>query len=438
MSFASDPTRSHVWELPASRPRLVVLWEGGSGGLALADGDVVVLGRGDDCTVQIFHKSVSRRHVEIRFGREITVHDLGSANGTRIAGRVLARGETTRIDYGTAIEIGAAIAVVHPADARAAANPAASSAMDRVRQFVKLVAPAPIPVLLLGETGVGKEVISSEIHAASPRAAQRLVKINCAAFSESLLESELFGHERGAFTGAATAKTGLLEEADKGTLFLDEVGELPLSFQAKLLRVLEDREVRRVGATRGRPIDVRFVAATNRDLVREIERGTFRSDLYFRLNGMTIHIPPLRERTDEILPLARHFLGQAYARVGMSAVPLAPAIDRALLAYTWPGNVRELRNVIERAVLLAAGGPIAPMHLVFERSPEPSSRTPIAAPTEEALPAELSRLEQARIEQALVASGGNQTLAAQALGITRRQLIGRIELYGLARPRKKG
>ena len=236
-------------------------------------------------------------------------------------------------------------------------------AMRTLHALLERVAARSVNVLLLGETGVGKEVFAAQVHACSPRASGPFVKLNCAAFSESLIESELFGYEKGAFTGAASAKPGLIESAEGGTLFLDEVGELPLTLQAKLLRVLEDREVRRVGSTRTRCVDVRFVAATNRNLEAEIAAGRFRSDLYFRLNGFSLTIPPLRERRSEILPLAEYFLSvdaQGARRVKVPGLSLE-ARD-ALLAYSWPGNIRELRQAIEHAVVLCEDA-VMPEHL---------------------------------------------------------------------------
>ncbi len=454
VSLTSDHTRSHLWDLPATGPRLVVLWDGGSFVRTLEPGQSVVVGRGDDCEVQILHPSVSRRHAQLTYGPPLSVRDLGSANGTRLGGRAVLKSAEATVAFGEAIEVGAAILVVQPAlvteqplqhGVHGAGPPGlVTAAMDRVRQLAKLVAPTAIPVLLLGETGVGKDITASAIHAASPRAPRSLVRINCAAFNEALLESELFGHERGAFTGAVATKLGLLEEADGGTLFLDEIGELSPGLQAKLLRVLEDREVRRVGATKGRTVDVRFIAATNRDLPGEVQRGTFRADLYFRLNGVSIRIPPLRERQSEIVPLAQRFFAEAYARVKLPQAAIDPNVARALASYAWPGNVRELRNVVERAVLLAAGGRIDTRHLVFEDVPASSSDSTstrsaaAAASSQEALPAQLERLERDRVARALDETGGNQTLAAKLLGITRRQLIGRIETFGLPRPRKKG
>jgi transcriptional regulator with PAS, ATPase and Fis domain len=427
--------------MPATGPRLVVLWDGGSIVRSLQSGATVVVGRGDECDVQVLHPSVSRRHVQLAYGPAgLTVRDLGSANGTRIGGRIVLKSTEAAVAFGEAIEVGAAIIVVQPHPERVAQAPgaAAGAPMDRVRELARLVAATAIPVLLLGETGVGKEITANAIHTSSPRAQRPFVRINCAALTESLLESEIFGHERGAFTGAVSSKPGLLEQADGGTLFLDEIGELSPGLQAKLLRVLEDREVRRVGATKGRPVDVRFIAATNRDLPGEVQRGTFRSDLYFRLNGVSIRIPPLRERRDEIVPLAERLFADAYARMQRPPMPLSPNVARALVGYAWPGNVRELRNVAERAVLLASGGVVDTNHLVFEEALSGPALPIDHSQSDVALPAQLEALERDRVLRALDETGGNQTLAAKRLGITRRQLIGRIEAFGLPRPRKKG
>jgi two-component system response regulator AtoC len=294
--------------------------------------------------------------------------------------------------------------------------------MRRVQTLADRAAAGTINVLIVGETGVGKEVLARRIHQLSPRADRPFVAVNCAALSEALFESELFGHERGAFTGAAQAKPGLLETAPGGTVFLDEVAELPPALQAKLLRVLETREVLRVGSVRPRPIDVRFVAATNRDLEGEVARGTFRRDLYFRLNGMTLAIPPLRERRQEIPGLCRRFLAELCATAGRRRAPrLTDEAREHLQARRWPGNVRELRNAIERALLLAPGDEITPEHLATDPEAPP--------PIED---------ERERILRVLGACAGNQSRAARQLGISRKVLIARLDAYGVARPRKSG
>ncbi|HEX4517422.1 MAG TPA: sigma-54 dependent transcriptional regulator, partial [Polyangiaceae bacterium] len=262
------------------------------------------------------------------------------------------------------------------------------------------------------------------LHDRSARADGPFVRVNCAALAESLLDSELFGHEKGAFTGATATKSGLIEAANGGTLFLDEIGEAPLSVQAKLLRTLESREVRRVGGVESRQVDVRFVVATNRELPALVETNVFRRDLYYRLNGITIVVPPLRERRDEILGLARSFAGTAR---------ISPAAEAALLAHAFPGNVRELRNAIERAVVLSRGGEILPDHLLLETqatsAPPANAKAPLAE--------QIDALEHQRILQALDEAGGNQTRAAEILGMPRRTLITKIERFGLPRPRKR-
>jgi MoxR-like ATPase len=243
----------------------------------------------------------------------------------------------------------------------------AAGAIEALRPLVERVAPTNINVLILGETGVGKEVLARRIHELSPRASAPLLCVNCAALSETLLESELFGHERGAFTGAVQSKPGLLEVAEGGTVLLDELGEMPLSIQAKLLRVVEQRSVTRVGGLKARLIDVRFIAATHRDLEAEIARRRFREDLYYRLNGVSLVVPPLRERVDEIRPLAEEFAGSFARQMRRTAPKLSSGTYRALERYAWPGNVRELRNVMERAVLLCQADVIEPAHLPLER-----------------------------------------------------------------------
>jgi DNA-binding NtrC family response regulator len=367
-------------------------------------------------------------------------------------------------------------------------------AMDRLKRLVERVADSDISIVIHGETGVGKEVMAREIHRLSPRKDKPFVGLNCAALTETLLESELFGHERGAFSGAVATKPGLFEVADKGTVFLDEIGEMSLAIQAKLLRVLEERTVLRVGGLSPRSIDVRFLAASHKDLEAEVFAGRFRQDLYFRLNGITVEIPPLRERTGEIEGLAAMFIADACRRNKRSLVPVVSKEAMALLArYAWPGNIRELRNIVERAVLLCTGARILPEHLPVERLarhrqheavvPAPvSARLPSQAvqpapPARPLLPREQQRpirgeddddlhtlpamrrvsrdddaprlarptdslkdavsdLERQRIMDALKACGGNQTRAAEMLGISRRTLVNRLDQYDLPRPRK--
>lgn len=310
--------------------------------------------------------------------------------------------------------------------------------MQRVDELVDVVARGEINVLICGETGVGKEVVAHAIHERSARAEHRFVAVHCAAIAETLVESELFGYERGAFTGATTTKIGLLEAAHCGTVFLDEIGELPLSVQVKLLRVLERREVVRVGSTTPIPIDVRFIGATHRDLERAIDEGTFREDLFYRLNGLAILVPPLRLRPHAIRTLAERFLAAAAARQHRPVPLLGPAALRMLTEHAWPGNVRELRNVIDRATLLSIGGAILPEHVQLDaRAARKSSGViPVVRPAQ-GLDHELAELERRRILESLDECGGNQTLAARRLGISRRRLVDRLEEYGVPRPRKR-
>ncbi len=335
--------------------------------------------------------------------------------------------------------------------------------MQHVHALAERAAAGTINVLITGETGVGKELLAETVHRASPRRDGSYVCLNCAALSETLLESELFGHERGAFTGAVQAKPGLLETAAGGTLFLDEVGELQLTTQAKLLRVLETREVTRLGSVKPRRIDVRFIAATNRDLEAEVVRGTFRQDLYFRFAGITLTIPPLRERLDEIRPLAETFARQICRDLGR-APPIFPAPILMLLeSYQWPGNVRELKNIVERAVLLSSGPVIGTEHLPMEKMSRPTAPTPangtpspmldayrLAAATPRqvdvgridvpsagrAVRGAGNPVERERIISALNACAGNQSRAAKLLGIPRRTFLTKLDAYNIPRPKK--
>jgi two-component system, NtrC family, response regulator AtoC len=317
------------------------------------------------------------------------------------------------------------------------------TAMERVRRLVQCVARGTISVLLLGETGVGKERMAEAIHRASGRADKPFLCLNCAALSESLLESELFGHEKGAFTSALGAKPGLLETADGGTVLLDEVGELSPTLQVKLLRVLEDHKVMRVGSTRPREIDVRFVSATNRDLRAEIACRRFREDLFFRLNGACVRIPSLRERRTEIRSLARELLAACGAKHRSAGAPQISEAALALLeGHSWPGNIRELRNVIERASLVCEGATIEPCDLDLEletpviAGPCPERRDdPAVSPAD--LEAPLGE-ERAQIVRVLAQTAGNQTQAARLLGVSRATLVRRLDEYGLPRPRQSG
>ncbi|MEA2746588.1 MAG: hypothetical protein QOI41_731 [Myxococcales bacterium] len=470
----------------------------------------VVIGRMHTCDIVIEDESVSRQHAALlNPGNGLSIEDLGSRNKTKVMGRSLGRGETSPLSVGSVVEIGYAtmfVQVGRPHTARvgtpssppaAGGSPhvAASSAvildptMQRLYALLGVIAPSPLNVLVLGETGTGKEVFAEAIHNGSLRARAPLLRINCAALSGSLLESELFGHEKGSFTGALGAKAGLFESAHGGTVFLDEVGELPLDTQAKLLRVIERGEVMRLGSVAPRRVDVRYVAATNRDLQQLIAENRFRSDLFFRLNGFSVTLPPLRKRRSEIVPLARFFLDRVAQ--GRQYV-LGPHAEQSLESYPWPGNVRELKNVVERAIVLAGPpGRIEPMHLQLPDAsghdqsdayglpeafgpndtipPTPYGGTPrvgtphagwqpmggpppmagppqmmgptpgfgVPAVNPNDLRAQRESWERQQIVGALEKTSGNQKEAAILLGISRRTLINKIEAYGIARPRKR-
>lgn len=294
--------------------------------------------------------------------------------------------------------------------------------MIHILGLLQRVAPTPATVLLLGESGVGKEVIARCLHAHSRRASMPFTAVNCAALSPTLIESELFGHERGSFTGATDRHSGVFERAAGGTLFLDEIGELDASLQSKLLRVLQERVLERVGGGQPVPVDVRIIAATNQDLQRNVQQGRFRADLYFRLSTFPIEIPPLRERPADIDALAELFLGRAARQFEKSSLRLSDEARYALRAHPWPGNVRELENAIERAAILADDS-LLPEHFPFA-----GGRTaPLAAAT-----LSMRDLERRAIEEALLRHQGNRTHAARELGISLRTLQYRLKEYGLA------
>ena len=312
-----------------------------------------------------------------------------------------------------------------------------SDAMQRVKALVRKVATSPgSTVLITGESGTGKDLIAKVVHYTSHRAARPFLNITCSALPETLLESELFGHERGAFTDARQQKRGLLEQADDGTVFLDEVGEMTTALQAKLLRFLEEKTFRRVGGTSDVQVDVRVISATHRQLEESVRDGKFRQDLYYRLNVLRIEIPPLRERGDDVALLAQHFI-ETFSREFKRTVPgMTPATERLLKAYAWPGNVRELRNLVERAVLMADDGPLQPAD--FETLTGSGSTGAGSTSVRGAfkLPAEgvnLEAVEKDLVTQALERAGGNQTRAGTLLGLHRDQIRYRIEKFGLSR-----
>lgn len=307
-----------------------------------------------------------------------------------------------------------------------------SPAIRKLLADIGRVAPARASVLITGESGTGKELVARTLHRAGPRAKGPLVTINCAALTESLLESELFGHERGAFTGAVERKRGLLEVADGGTLFLDEIGEFPLALQPKLLRALQERKFRRVGGTAELESDVRIVAATNRDLTAMIAAGTFREDLYYRLNVVTLEVPPLRRRSEDIPLLALHFLQRFSGELGRRIRAVDPEALAVLRDHAWPGNVRELRNIIERGALFCAGDTLRPEDLPETFSGRAVADAATALPElGRPLPELLDEMEERLIRQALVRARGVQAQAAELLGVSRSNLQYKLRKYGM-------
>ncbi len=392
------------------------------------------IGRDRAGTICLDDVGVSRRHARLRISSAVVVEDLGSRNGTQVNGRVLNR-EASPIETGDVIQIGGCqLFFAFRTDPNAPALSAARSQPDgailadpemaRVYGNVKKVAPMPTTVLVLGETGAGKDVLARQLHAWSPRAAKPFVRVNCAGIPETLLVSELFGHERGAFTGADRRRAGYFEAAQGGTLFLDEIGELSPGAQVKLLHVLENHALVRLGGTEELAVDVRVVCATHRDLKALVEADQFRADLYFRISAFVVRIPPLRERGLEIKLLALDFARRLAEQLSRPAPQIAADAIELLTAYRWPGNVRELRNAIEHAFTMAEGGTLRAEHFATELKGGAQTR-PAEAPSSRS---RLNDEERRAILSALAAEGGNQTRAASRLGMPRRTLV-----YKLAR-----
>ena len=305
-----------------------------------------------------------------------------------------------------------------------------SQAMQKLYKLIGQVSATDSTVLIRGESGTGKEVVARAIHRHSLRFARRMVKVNCASIPETLLEAELFGHERGAFTGASQRRIGKFEYAAGGTLFLDEIGDLAPSTQIKLLRVLQDHCIERLGSNITIPLDVRIIAATNRDLEAAVREGHFREDLYYRLNVVTIQIPPLRQRREDILELAQFLLRRSAARLKMQVPSLSEEARDYLCAGDWPGNVRELEHCLERALILSRSGSILREHLISPASPstgDPANSFPL----EEGLHSAIAKLECSLIERALASAGGNRTRAAEILKINRRLLYDKLREHDL-------
>ena len=393
-------------------------------------GPVVRVGSGRDCELVIADPTVSRHHLDLRVDRlGVRVVDAGSHNGTWVDGlRVydaIARADSTIVIGKTTLRLQLADDVVEvplsPHD-RFGGLLGASAPMRRLFAILERVAVAEATVLIEAETGTGKELAAEALHDASPRANGPLVVFDCSAVSATLVESELFGHVKGAFTGASADRAGALEAADGGTLFLDEIGELPLELQPKLLRALEQREVRRIGANTRRKVDVRVVAATHRSLLAEVDRGRFREDLYYRLAVVRVTIPPLRERPEDIPMLIRHL---ARGR------PLPDGAVAAFAAQAWPGNVRELRNAVERALSLGFADPGAALAAAAIAATAGAAAIDLSVPLKDARDRLAEDFERAYLRAALAHTGGNATRAAAIAGVSRKFVQRAIDRYHL-------
>jgi two-component system response regulator AtoC len=410
----------------------------------------VVVGRAAEAEVRIDAGAVSRQHARLVIdAAEVRIADLGSQNGTRVNGERLTAERT--LAYGDIVAFGDVTAMLAEQSEGSAApgedlpGPrtidlgdrtvvVADAAMRHVYTQLERLAPSELSVLILGETGTGKELAAAALRFWSRRRDRPLVAINCAALPDNLAESELFGYERGAFSGAAAAKPGLLESAPGGTVFLDEVGDLSLPVQAKLLRVLETRRLTRLGSVSERPIDVRLVAATHRDLAGEVRAGRFREDLFYRLSVAVVRLPPLRERPHELPLLARRFLDEATAAVGRPPLTLGDAALARLRAHPFPGNVRELKNLMDYVAATVFEPAVGPHHLEARLGGGEAAPVAVEAGGPAAFRplAEANRdFERQNIAAALAAAGGNKTKAAKLLGVPLRTLMDKIKRHGL-------
>jgi DNA-binding NtrC family response regulator len=411
----------------------------------------LVLGSGKACDLVLADPHVSNRHAELfRTADGVSLRDLGSSNGTRVSNilvkeAVLSSGAEIRVGTTTLYfemggELGNLGRLAHDpvredelVAARSGFGGAVGSSLAMRKLFALLgrLAPTNLTVTLTGETGTGKDVLAHAIHRVSLRSREPFVVFDCAAAQPSLIESELFGHEKGAFTGAVAARPGVFERANRGTLFIDEIGEMPLDLQPKLLRALDSRQVQRLGGRGAEPFDVRIIAATNRNLAKLVEAGAFRQDLYFRLSTAILQVPPLREHLDDLPDLIAHFLAQEGKRLTVSPAALA-----LLRGHHWPGNVRELKNAIHAAAALSRGPELNVKDLVLfqptggagGQPPTSSMPDPPSAPSSGQ---SLREQEKAAIQQALQAHGGNRTRAARSLGIAISTLYTKIKKYCL-------
>lgn len=436
-------------QAPAFRLHLLVASQSATRIREVMPGTTLVVGREEGADVRLDDPMVSRKHATIEIGKKaITIVDHGSTNGVLVDGERIE--DKTGAAPGQEIRIGSAVLLFIKTNelssykrnkfAYSELTPAADKGDEQQEPFIiedpvmksilkaaEKAASADVSVFILGETGVGKEMIARHIHRSSDRRSANMVKIFCPAFPESLIESELFGYERGAFTGASARKQGLLESADRGILFLDEIMEIPVSFQTKLLRFLDDRKIVRLGGNREIYVDTRVITAANRDPEDAIRTGRFRDDLYFRLSTVQLYIPPLRNRKSDIIPMAEGFAGAMAASANKAAPLLDHGFMDILMNYDWPGNVRELKSVVESAVILSDSSVLKADHLpALIRKNEEDSRKALSE-----FKGMKQKAEREAIVKALEACGWNQTRAALLLGISRRNLVYKIKKFGL-------
>ncbi|HET9449673.1 MAG TPA: sigma 54-interacting transcriptional regulator [Aggregicoccus sp.] len=442
LDTATEVGQSHTElqprEAPRWQPAQVRVRQGGNELVHRLSGESFTVGKDAGNDLVVSDRFISGRHLKVtRKDALFHVVDQHSTNGTFLGP---ARIFDVEVPLPTTLRVGETELVLEPVTPASGAKKDTAfhgilgqdAGMRQLTELIQRVAPSSAAVAILGESGTGKELVARALHACSGRANAPLIPVNCAAISKELIESELFGHEKGSFTGATNARKGAFEEADGGTLFLDEIGELPLDLQAKLLRALESGEIKRVGASRPMNVDVRVVAATNRDLLAASREGKFREDLYYRLCVIPLHLPPLRSRRGDVLALAEHFV-RTFSPKGQS-IRMTPAALERLQAHAWPGNVRELRNVVHRALLLRKGPLIDANDLTFDQ--EVNRETGISVPEMPAgmtLEQMLEKLERQIVEQALRRYNNNRERVARELGVARSTLFKRLKDWGMTK-----
>ena len=435
-TIPGDPV---VWGTDLPGVRLLVIGNGSYETYNLPTAGTETIGRSESADVRLADLPASRSHARLTIGETLFVEDLGSINGTRVRDRPIARGERVAVQSGETIAIGSSVLSVHVRSKRQPERPVTDlptyteanlsdgsggpDAMKAIYAVAEKAAAGTINILILGETGVGKEVMAKTIHRMSPRRSGPSICLNCAALSETLLESELFGHERGSFTGAAGRRDGRFQQANGGTLFLDEIGEISPSVQVKLLRFLQEHEFERVGGNETVRVDVRVVTATNRDLKAEVAKGRFREDLYYRLNVIAVEMPALRERGSDVPLLAAYFLKKYATENGKAIEGFTDEALTVLGTYGWPGNVRELENVIERAVVLCNGPRVSIAELPPHLAPA-SEVGGIRIPG-----STLDEIEHYVIRKTLEATGGSTGKAAEILGVSVRKIQYKLHEY---------